>query len=355
MLEKANARERLIEQRLCARYDWDLAIFRGDLPVSPGDPGDFRFKNADGLLFRLRPRIKALRVDRWHRFGNSVKQLLNVLYAAETLGVGTVHFAEPHEFFTGDGVDGLRLVWGPDRQADGMPSVEGSFFHLNALRLPPTPSAMADVFAGLIRPVVSAKILEADPRMREDDLVLHFRAGDVFSTPELAGSHGQPPLSFYLSAVEREQPGRVWLVFEDRSNPCIEAVEDALRSRGIEVIVQSATLADDLRVLMNARRLVAGRGSFVYWIAHLSGKLRRAYFMHKPGRMWSLRELGVEIVLAEDSDGEFEAKLLRGNWLNTPEQRGLLMSYPAEKLRFSVLKPKKHSKRTRAPLGETAR
>lgn len=332
--------ERGDERRLCARYGWDLEIFTGKIPISKGDRGDYRIRNADGFLFRVWPYTAALRLVPWHRFGNSVKQLRNVLYAAKMLRVRTIHFAQPHPFFGGSQVGDLELRWGIDDSTLREPCLEGSFFHLDALRLSPTPSETARIFAKLIRPLVRRKIREADPRIRDADLVLHFRSGDAFSTPELAYNHGQPPFSYYMSAIDREQPARVWLVFEDRANPCIDATEAALRSRGVEILVQSGSLEDDLRLLLSARRLVAGRGSFAYWVAHLSERLRRAYFLHKPGRMRALRELGVEIVLAQDLDGEFDAKLLRGNWSGSPAQCALMLSYPAEKLKFSTLKPR---------------
>jgi len=155
----------------------------------------------------------------------------------------------------------------------------------------------------------------------------------VFRKPH--PSYAQPPLSYYIAAVDREQPTRVWLVFEDRSNPCIEAAEAALRHRGIEVLLQSGSLADDLRLLMSATCLVGGRGSFAYMIAHLSGRLRRAYFFERGG-MEALRELGIAVIIARDADHEFKAKLLNNNWIASPEQRALMLSYPADNLAFKI-------------------
>ena len=170
--------------------------------------------------------------------------------------------------------------------------------------------------------------------MRRDDLVLHFRAGDIFrqTRPPHRG-YGQPPLSYYLAAVEREQPARVWLVFEDRGNPCIDAAEAALRKRGVEVLLQSGTLEEDLRLLLSASRLVAGTGSFAHMVAHLSEQLRKAYFFGK-AKVEVLRELGVEVILGRDADGEFRTKLLNNNWIGSAEQLDLLISYPADKLMF---------------------
>jgi hypothetical protein len=77
----------------------------------------------------------------------------------------------------------------------------------------------ARIFADYIRTLVKTELRISDPRLQEDDLVVHFRAGDVFAGQNVHPFYGQPPLSYYLSAVEREQPSRVWLVFEDRGNP----------------------------------------------------------------------------------------------------------------------------------------
>jgi hypothetical protein len=98
-------------------------------------------------------------------------------------------------------------------------------------------------------------------------------------------------------------------------------------------------LADDLRVLMSARRIVAGRGTFIHMTAHLSERLQKLYiFEHGAHRMQPLRELGVEVILARDIGDEYKARLLNGNWTGSTAQRALMLSYPAEKLRFSALR-----------------
>ena len=140
--------------------------------------------------------------------------------------------------------------------------------------------------------------------------------------------------AYYLSAVEREQPSRVWLVFEDRNNPCIDAVEGALRARGVDVVTQSGTLVEDLRFLLSAGCIVAGRGTFLRMTSHLSDRLRRIYFFEEGSS--SLCEMGVDVVKAVDADGELKSKVLRNNWTNSLEQRALILSYPSQKL---ILKP----------------
>ena len=191
----------------------------------------------------------------------------------------------------------------------------------------------ARIFRDYIRPLVRPEFRIPDMRVRPDDLILHFRAGDVF-TGKVHSNYGQPPLSYYLAAVEREQPARVWLVFEDRSNPCIDAAEAALSQRGMEVVLQSGSLDEDLRVLLSARRIVAGRGSFVHMVSHLSDYLSKIYFFER-GTCESVRRLGIQVVKSTDAQGEFKAGLLNRKWRNAPEQRALMLSYPAERLTFS--------------------
>jgi hypothetical protein len=337
--------QRLVERRLCARYDWDLDLFTGRVATSGGGSAACRLRHS----YSLQPEIKALRIARWYRFGNSVIQLRNALYLAEKLNVQIIEFAQPHPFFMSNRVGGYQFVH-VDRRPRRL-TIEGSFFMLDAFHLSIDVTARSRLFKQYIRPLLTRQVSDADPRVNSEDLVLHFRAGDVFrqskppnpdyGQPPLSfylANYGQPPLSFYLAVVEREKPGRVWLVFEDRGNPCVDAVESALRERGIEVMLQSASLADDLRLLLSARRLVASRGSFVHMIAHLSVRLRKVYFF-EPMYFFDdmedrvLPELGVEVVKVSDAQGEFKAKVLR-QWSGLSEQRALILSYPGEKLKI---------------------
>ncbi len=320
----------LAERWLCYRHHWSLAIFRGGL-VGRRRYTRYRALNSQPLIFQIKPKVEVLRVESWGRFGNAVLQLRNVIYLAERLGVRTIEFSRKHPFFSGEHAGHIALAWGAGQPTPAA-TIEGRFFHLNAFRLKVEAADAARIFTDHVRPMVAAELRIPDPRLRADDLVLHFRGGDVFMG-EVNPNYGQPPVSYYLSAVEREQPARVWLVFEDRSNPCIDTTETALRKRGVDVILQSGCLADDLRVLMSARRIVAGRGTFVQMIGHLSSCLDKIYLFEER-HIGSLCQLGVGVVNVSDKQGEFKATMLGRKWRNSVEQRALMMSYPADKLAF---------------------
>jgi len=328
-----------MERRLCIRYGWDLDLFTGKTTVatSRGGSGAACLRHAYPLLWQQGSKIQALRVAKWARFGNSVIQLRNALQLAEFLDVKIIEFGQPHPFFTAARVGPYEFVH-VDRPPDRA-TIEGSFFFVDAFRLRVDGTGRARLFTDYIRPLLTLDVSVADPRVHEEDLVLHFRAGDVFTGSDLHPAYGQPPLSFYLAVVEREKPVRAWLVFEDRGNPCIDAVEAALRERGIEVMLQCATLAEDLRVLLSARRLVASRGTFTHMIAHLSKRLQSVYFFDR-GDVFEqadievFRACGVGVVSVEDAKGEFKDRVL-AHWTGSSEQRALLLTYPAENLAFA--------------------
>ena len=315
----------LAEAWFCRRHHCHVANFRNQ----------YRLLHPRPLLFQINPKVDVLRVVGWGRFGNSVMQLRNVIYAAERLGVRAIDFSESHPFFSGKNSGQIALSWGV-KEPGVASTLQGSFFRLKGLGLSVNARDIARILSNYIQPMVRSELRNPDLRVRPDDLVLHFRAGDVFSG-NVHRAYGQPPLSYYLSAVEREQPARVWLVFEDEGNPCVNAAEAALRERGMDVILQSGTLDEDLRVLMSARRIVAGRGTFVRMVAHLSNYLTKIYFFGKRRESDALRLLGIRAINGVDAHGEFQAALLNDNWRNTPEQRALILSYPADRLIFRLV------------------
>ena len=323
--------DRLGEYWLFSRLGWIGPIFRGAEAVNHrGGSGAHHVVYARALLLKPYPELDAIRIARWSRFGDSVVQLRNAIYIAESYHIPFIQYPESHPFFNYGRIGTISFVAHPE--CSSAPVLEGLFYNPHAFRLPKLKANSARVSRDYLRPLLKSGLRTPDPRVRKDDLVLHFRAGDVF-TESPNPHYGQPPLSYYLSAVERERPSRVWLVYEDRGNPCISATELALERLGIEVVSQSSTLIDDLRVLMTARRLVGGRGSFVEAVANLSEHLERIYFF-EAGKLNSIRALGVQVLRASDADGEFKTKLLSGNWMGSGDQHALMLSYPSDKLSF---------------------
>jgi hypothetical protein len=335
--------ELLIEEQVGAELGWHLPIVRGLMAATDtGGSGAFRLIAPTTFLRTPLPAFEVLRLTKWARFGNAFRQLRNVFYVAEQYGVKQIEFSRPHEFFEGSKSGQFDLAWmnlappsrGPSSPAT-RPGLEGDFFIVGGLGLVASPEVQARVIARHVRPLLKPRLRQLDARVLDTDVVLHFRAGDIFGqegTNFIHAGYGQPPAAYYLAALARERPSRVWIVYEDKSNPTVEAVESVLRKQGVEVRTQSSQLAMDLNLLLNARCLVAGVGSFCLAVAALSTRIRKLYQFGPP--IPALQRLGIGICEAIDARGDYRRAVTSDNWTASPAQLALMIAYPQDAIAF---------------------
>ena len=132
---------------------------------------------------------------------------------------------------------GIRFRFAGDLPED-MPALEGEFFNSYAFQssLSALPAGfVVETLDSFIRPLFAHR-LDAAPSS-DDTAILHFRSGDIFNQPPDSTWYVQPPAAFYLRAFDnlRDTYGvnRAMLVFEDRRNPAVDAVEAMLRNAGV--------------------------------------------------------------------------------------------------------------------------
>jgi hypothetical protein len=299
-------------------------------------------------------RVRALRVRRNGRFGNIVLQLLHATLLARHLRIDEIQ-AFP---FPGGPTDatverqGLRYSFAADHSAD-TPALEGEFFNSYAFQ-----SALSALQADFITTTLDefvrtlfAQRLDAAPS-GDDTAVLHFRSGDIFNEPPDSNWYVQPPAAFYLCALAnlRDAYGvkRAMLVFEDRRNPAVDAVETALRHAGVPVLLTDGTFDADLNVLLGATHIIASFSTFPEAAALLSHRLRsfsafrsvesHAHLhAHRPRPLLNevLRARGASAWVASVEPGHFIAPL---QWHNTPAQRRLIVDFPIADLHLAEVR-----------------
>lgn len=177
-------------------------------------------------------------------------------------------------------------------------------------------------------------ILPSIPRTQvwgRDTLVIHLRGGDVFGGRN-ATAYGQPPLAFYLWVLEQREWREVVIVHQDNKNPVLEPLAEAVRQRGAGLEMFSGRLADDINVLMGARTIVAGRGTFIPAIAGLSEEIREVFYFEDKFTLFPEKP-GVRIIRVVDAGGQYTDNVLRNNWTNSPKQRALMVEYPSSQLK----------------------
>ncbi len=286
------------------------------------------------------------------RFGNMMQQYTNAVLLAERTGLkyiqlGRCDIIDPKKPVSAGGITFLPV---------DAPLPEGTFLvgnFLDTLSFLPVLSPFFKFLADdekdhsrVAREIIRPNILTGIKLLKEhceDEVTIHLRSGDVFQTGEDVSWFRQPPLSFYKLVLERlSQSGRIkraCLVFEDRGNPCVDALEAFLMERKIPVRIQSSTLAEDLATLIDAPHLVFGLGTFGYSVCRLSKHIKTLhYFSPEFGGRYKLIPGIDEVVEVFDREGSyFKAIELgktfgEGPWRNTPEQRRIMLDYPIRNL-----------------------
>jgi hypothetical protein len=284
---------------------------------------------------RLSHCITGIRLTSFKRFANSLLQLTHACMVGRSLGVNRLHI--PGFWYLREGIHSssngleIRNTTQLDLDADAL-VLAGSFLKMKALKPLCRRGVNPRKMLRSLRPLINLDLnATAD---QKGDLVIHIRSGDIFINPHPC--YGQPPLAFYQKIVRSKPWNMVRVVFEDRRNPVITPLLDWLPHHCGQVEVVSGSLKDDLEVLLRARAIVCGRGTFIRGISALSRNLKKVYYWHDESfNTWGNRKLKVFRVV--DGTGTYAKAICQGNWQNTAEQQQLMVTYPDEGL--SIQRP----------------
>jgi len=276
--------------------------------------------------------VTAVSVSKESRFGNAVQQIRNAVSVARENHLPTVYL--PGFWWIKKGIHqlscGIRLVNEEEVVLDDEEVLlVGRFFNVSTLvDFPPGGLSCRQVIDHLGDLV----ILDRDGEVLADDhLVIHLRAGDIFTPWGVHPGYGQPPLAFYLRVLESGSWRRVTLVAQDTSNPIWELLAERASSRGECDIRIGGSLRKDLEFLLRARSLVVASGTFARGIAAVSKSLEHVHSFEGSFDPWGNDK--VKVTRWVDSEGSYRKRLLSQNWVNSPDQRELMITYPMEFIR----------------------
>lgn len=283
------------------------------------------------------PRKLGLLVTEMGRFGNMVRRLANALVLSSVLRVQEVIVPSDvifhHEIFARSlyHLEKSQRMWfgtEPKRKSNAVTVIAADDFYTGAVKKTAGFETKASEAWHQLRSMFQE--FQPDHKARDRWLTIHLRSGDVFGTRKVAG-YGQPPLSFYQLVIGSSDWEGVTLVYEDRLNPVVGELEEYCQSLGIRVILQSGTIEEDLRVLLSAKTLVAGRGTFIPGVAGLSSVCARIFYFEDKCNLVPRRG-GIDLVKIRDRDGAYRQSILSNNWENSPEQREMMLKYPQSSL-----------------------
>ncbi|KAA0113777.1 coagulation factor 5 8 type domain-containing protein [Methylobacterium sp. P1-11] len=332
---------------LCAQADFDLIVLRRVLDV-PFDMADERPGANPYVSYRLvsaeRPRSRALvglALYECGAFGNCLIQLLLAIGIARNLNLKYIKLpaADRSEVIGLTGpltCGGLTFIPGSEPLPEAGAFLSGMYFDLGIQQLagPLGPDETRDIVRTCIRPLFN-RLPRDIPAKPDDELLIHIRSGDIFST-WVAPTYPQPPLAFYQMVIRRllteGRIARIKMVFENRLNPVIPVLEAWITALGVPLTTQSGTLIDDVTALMNGRYLVFGLGTFGPGVCQLSEHVEQVFYFASgwPQHFKSIPTIGRVIEVLDVAGGYTKV----GEWDNSPERRALMLEYPAEKLAF---------------------
>ncbi|RUP21628.1 coagulation factor 5 8 type domain-containing protein [Methylobacterium sp.] len=332
---------------LCDRADFDLIALRRVLDV-PFDMADERPGANVYVSYRLvgaeRPRSRALvglALYECGAFGNCLIQLLLAIGIARNLNLKYIKLpaADRSEVIGLTGpltCGGLTFIPGSEPLPEAGAFLSGMYFDLGIQQLAGTlgPDETRDIVRTCIRPLFNRLPTEI-PAKPDDELLIHIRSGDIFST-WVAPTYPQPPLAFYQMVIRRllaeGRITRIKMVFENRLNPVIPVLEAWIAEIGVPLTTQSGTLIDDVAALMNGRYLVFGLGTFGPGVCQLSEHVEQVFYFASgwPQHFKSIPTIGRVVEVLDVAGGYTKV----GEWDNSLERRALMLEYPAEKLAF---------------------
>jgi len=272
------------------------------------------------------------------RFGNNIYQIINAVAIARRIGLKYIRcsnfdlldLVEPRTF------GGITFL--PKNlplPGDGM-FLKGRFFDMrefssifvnNAI----TPEEREVIVSSCIRPLCNFSGVHSDEKL-QDELTIHIRAGDIFRvSPPPHPYYVQPPFSFYKMVIEKLIASGdiccVRVIYQDRSNPCVGALEEYLGKNKIPFRMQSDTVQADIAALINAKHLVFGRGSFGVAICLLSDAIDSVHTFETNAYV-TLRTVKQAVVV-----GDLAREYIRpGQWRGTEPQRRMMIDYSQENL-----------------------
>jgi hypothetical protein len=305
-------------------------------------------------------RIVGLSINYSGRFGNLLHQYMNAILIAQRTGLTAIRFGshELLDFKEAVTVRGIRLIPAHEPLPEDGLFLSGEFFNSDDflpvlspfMRFEPEDErACTAVVQTFILPHMLSGLPVQGESHPDDELTIHLRSGDIFSSDHpVTYGYRQPPLSFYKLVVERmidQGIRRVRLVYEDRGNPCVDALEAWLDRKGLRTRVQCQSLRADMSALIDAPHLVFGHGTFGYAAARLSTSIKTLhYFAPELGGVYGFIETIEEAFEVTDDAGGYIKAFEYGKpfgpndgWRNTPDMRETMLTYPVEFLKIRKL------------------
>lgn len=321
------------EQRLINDWRLDPRFFCGvKLGLLPWQQDSFEFRQAKRVkVGDYEESFEAIEMMGDLRFGNSFISLVHALTVAHVLGIEEIFCPHDSMKFSGQ-IGNIRVTRKADESRNRLC---GTFYYPHLLKPLLSRAGVEDWWESPFasNPDVFALygVEASQPPLGEDDLVIHLRSGDIFESRNPHPSYGQPPLSFFKKVVETNSWERVFLVYENETNPVVRSLQNFLDSKKIPFVVSSKDVVSDIHLCLRSGHLVLSAGTFLWPVVGASSNLKATYLFERSST-WILEPPPPQgqqgnVNLSSDRVGIYRHLVLR-KWSNSRFQRFLMRWYP---------------------------
>lgn len=283
-------------------------------------------------------RISAIYIREFSGFSNALMQISNALWIAQVIGAKTIYISPKLR-------EGNFLVNKVGNFQFPYYRAKCKEVDITFIREDPPPSltilegtfqGIDEIFTGIFQNAPPFKqrlnwfkhclgFNYENNLVNDEDIVIHIRSGDIFDPerPELIEGYYQPPLSYYKKVINHISPKKVHLVYEDDLNPVINPLKEWLSKNNIPFFIHSSTLKNDINVLLSAKTLVVGQGTFMEGVTALSNYVQHVFSFNES--FWC-RITNIKHTIIVDTDNRYEKIIDLSN------MHELMLNYPIEPL-----------------------
>ena len=141
-------------------------------------------------------------------------------------------------------------------------------------------------------------------KLDENDLVIHIRSGDIFSSNPHQ-NYVPPPLSYYIKQIDKFKYKNIIIICEDKKNPVVNKLLELYKN----AIYNKNSLEQDIKLILGATNIISSVGTFVSYLLLMSNNIKYHY-----GEIFNNKEL------------KDYYKIMKP-WKNTNKQRDYILTY----------------------------
>ena len=237
-------------------------------------------------------------LNKTHLLGNHIKQLSNIIHIAIAYKHNIKINDKKFRFFDNSVIEKYFNEYNNTETITD----KYHFFYWSRLPFP------EDIFKQNIEErnelLQKAFLINNIDKLPENDLVIHIRSGDIFSSKPHS-NYVPPPLSYYTKEIDKYKYEKIHIVCEDTVNPVVNELLKLYKN----AVWEKNNLEKDIRIILGATNIIYSVGTFIPSLMLLSNNNKYLY-----GKSCNNEELN-------------EYYKIMKPWKNTIEQRNYILTY----------------------------